>query len=116
MTQYIHSVVTINFFEQMSTDTKRIATLDQLTFKSSHYFTSKSIARVQAGDSGGPLFTRVGPNWKIVGVVKGKASTFFSNWDVYAATDSNLCEIGEGVIKNPAMANSATEIRNLLCP
>lgn len=93
ITQYKPTVLSINFIEEMSTDTKRSAELNQLTWNSARYFTSKSNSRVQAGDSGSPLFARIGASWKVIGVVKGLASTFFSDWDVYASVDSNLCEI-----------------------
>lgn len=93
ISQYKPTTVSINFIEEMSTDTKRSAELNHLTWNSARYFTSKSNSRVQAGDSGSPLFARIGTNWKIIAVVKGLASTFFNDWDVYAAVDSNLCEI-----------------------
>jgi hypothetical protein len=93
ISRYAPTVTTINFFEEMSTDTKRFAELNQIDWNSSHYFSSKSKSRVQLGDSGAPLFVRIGSQWKVTGVVKGQASTGFSNWDVYSSVDSNLCEI-----------------------
>lgn len=107
ITQYKPTVVTINFFEEPSTDTKRMGELNQLSWNSSHSYSSKSTARVQAGDSGAPLFARIGAEWKIIGVVKGEASTFFSNWDVYGSIDSNLCEISN---------NLNLGLKPLLCP
>ncbi len=105
--QYKPTAVTINFIEEMSTDTKRMAGLNSLNWNSSRYFTSKSNSRVQPGDSGAPLWVQIGSEWKIIGVVKGRASTFFSDWDVFTSVDSNLCEI-------------ATELENdlktQLCP
>ena len=95
ITNYKPSVVTINFMEEMSTDTKRMAELNNLKFDSSRYFSSKSTSRVQAGDSGAPLFVRIGTEWNLVGVVKGRASTVFSNWDVYPSIELNLCQISE---------------------
>ncbi len=94
ITQYKPTVVTINFLEEMSTDTKRLAELNNLNLDKLH-FTSKSNSRVQAGDSGAPLFARIGNEWNLVGVVKGRASTVFSNWDVYTSVESNLCLISE---------------------
>lgn len=94
ITEYKPTVVTINFLEEMSTDTKRLAELNNLSFDTLH-FSSKSNSRVQAGDSGAPLFVRVGNEWNLLGVVKGRASTVFSNWDVYTSIESNLCLISE---------------------
>lgn len=94
---YWPTVVTINPFEEISTsDTKRMARLDNISL-SAGYVESKSQARVQPGDSGAPLFVRVGPQWKQVGVVKGKAQSIFSDWDVYAIADNKVCDIASQI-------------------
>ncbi|MEK2645153.1 trypsin-like serine protease [Bdellovibrio sp. BCCA] len=104
---YWPTVVTINPFEEISTnDTKRMAKLDNLT-KGSGNLESKSKARVQAGDSGAPLFVRIGTEWKQLGVVKGRAETLFSNWDVYGLLDQKMCDIAKQV--------SDAETKALLC-
>lgn len=91
------TVVTINPFEEITTlDTKRMAQLDRIT-NSGGMFESKSQARVQPGDSGAPLFVRIGSQWKQIGVVKGRAETFFSNWDVFGILDQKLCDIARQV-------------------
>lgn len=85
------TVVTINFMEEISTnDTKRSAVLENLKMASGFKIESRSTSRVQAGDSGAPLFVRIGNEWKILGVVKGRAETLFSNWDAFCAANQKL--------------------------
>jgi hypothetical protein len=96
-TQYAPTVVSINFFEEMSNDTKRQAQLNNLTWNSALHFESRSTSRVQEGDSGSPLLARIGTAWKVIGVVKGLAQTVFSSWDVYAGIGQNICEISPQV-------------------
>lgn len=104
---YAPTVVTINPFEEISTmDVKRMGQLDRIS-RSGGAFESKSQVRVEPGDSGAPLFVRVGTQWKQLGVVKGKAETIFSNWDVYGLLDKKICDIA-GQITDP-------EIRSKLC-
>ena len=87
-------VVSINLFSEMSTDTKRISDLN--TFKwNNGYVHSKSQSRVEEGDSGAPLFVTINGMVKIFGVVKGKATTVFDNWDVYPAIHSHLCVLNK---------------------
>lgn len=95
--QYAPTSVTVNLMEMVTTDTKRMAGFNNIEWNSSRYFKSKSTSRLEPGDSGGPLFARIGSEWKIMGVIKGKASSFFSDWDVFAATDVNLCEISHSL-------------------
>ncbi|MBC7539378.1 MAG: trypsin-like serine protease [Bacteriovorax sp.] len=85
--------VTVNPFSEMSLDTKRIATLNN--FKWSGYVYSKSQSRVEVGDSGAPLFAKINGKFKILAVVKGKASTVFDNWDAYAGVNPHLCQMAE---------------------
>lgn len=95
--QYRPTVVTVNYLTEMSTDTKRLAYLDEIKWDTSRHFTSRSNSRVEEGDSGAPLFVQTGPQWKLIGVVKGRAETFFSNWDVFGTIDTNLCSISKAV-------------------
>lgn len=74
--------VTLNMNE-MSMDTKRNAVLNNISF--SGYFESKSSSRVEEGDSGSGLYYVEGNQYYIVGVVKGKGSNFFSDWDAYCS-------------------------------
>lgn len=105
---YWPTVVTINPFEEISTtNTKRIARLDVMK-KSSGHFESKSKSRVQAGDSGAPLFVRIGSEWKQVGVTKGRAETIFSNWDVFTYFGNQLCQM--------AQTTEELSVRQILCP
>lgn len=83
-------VTSINFIEEMSTDTKRSALLNDLKISSNH-LVSKSTARVAPGDSGSPVFVTQNGVLQLVAVVKGRAETVFSNWDVYTLTHSLLC-------------------------
>ncbi len=77
------TIVSINYLEEISTsNTRKMARLNQISVSRS-YLTSKSISRVRPGDSGAPLFAKMNGRWKLVAVVKGQASNFFSNWDVF---------------------------------
>ncbi len=87
-------VVSINLFSEMSTDTKRMADLNNYKWNGGHVY-SKSSARVEEGDSGAPLFVNVNGKMKIFAVVKGKATTIFDNWDVYSAIHNHLCVIAK---------------------
>ncbi len=87
------TVVTINFMEEMSTDVRRQAELPMANWSLGRYITSKSASRVQEGDSGSPVFALINGTWKLFAVVKGRAETLFSNWDVFPTTDGNLCAI-----------------------
>jgi hypothetical protein len=94
---YWPTVVTINPFEEISTtDTKRMARLDNIS-RGSGNLESQSTSRVQQGDSGAPLFVRIGHDWKQVGVTKGRAETLFSNWDVFGLLDTKLCDLAKQV-------------------
>ncbi len=94
---YWPTVVVINPFEEIATtDTRRMAKLDRVTVASGH-LESKSTSRVQPGDSGAPLFVRVGTQWKQLGVVKGRAQSLFSNWDIYTLADEKICEISQQI-------------------
>lgn len=104
---YAPTVVTINPFEEIMTmDVKRMGQLDRIS-RSGGAFESKSQVRVEPGDSGAPLFVRVGAQWKQLGVVKGKAETIFSNWDVYGLLDKKICDIAGQI--------TDTEIHSKLC-
>lgn len=93
LNSYAPTVVTVNFIADMSTDTKRFAKLDTTKWNTSLHFESRSTARVEEGDSGAPLFARVGQDWKLVAVVKGRATTAFSNWDVFTGVGQNICQL-----------------------
>lgn len=105
---YLPTVITINPFEEIATsNTRRMAVLEKVSKTWSGYLESNSVARVQAGDSGAPLFVRTGTEWKQIGVVKGRAQNLFSNWDVFGILDQKLCEISRGI--------SETSIQQSLC-
>ncbi len=105
---YWPTVVTVNPFEEIMTmNTKRMACLDVVK-KNSGHFESKSKSRVQPGDSGAPLFVRVGPEWKQIGVTKGRAETLFSNWDVFTYFGSQLCQMSQ--------QSDDEVVKSLLCP
>lgn len=87
-------VVSINFFSEMSMDTLRMGDLDNFKW-SNGYIHSTSNVRVQEGDSGAPVYVTINNKRKIFGVVKGRASTVFSNWDVYPAINPHICAINK---------------------
>lgn len=81
---------TINFGEEMSTDTRRMATLNQIV-AANGYLKSTSTARVAPGDSGAPVFYDNKTELHLFAIVKGMAKTVFSNWDVYNYAHPFLC-------------------------
>lgn len=104
---YLPTVVTINPFEEIATtDMKRMAQLNNIK-SSGGSFESKSNSRVQAGDSGAPLFVKIGTQWQQVGVTKGRAETWFSNWDVFGILDQKICGV--------AGQSGDPDIKTLLC-
>ena len=105
---YWPTVVTVNPFEEIQTmNIKRMARLDRMSKKDGH-FESQSTSRVEPGDSGAPLFARVGPEWKQIGVTKGRAETFFSNWDVLVYFGDQLCLIANQI--------GDAAVQKVLCP
>lgn len=78
-----------------SNDTKRFAELNKMKWNASGHFESTSTSRVEEGDSGSALMIKTGPTWKLIGVVKGRAQTVFSNWDVLTALDQKACDMGQ---------------------
>lgn len=97
LSQYHPTVVTVNYLTEMSTDTRRFADLNAIKWDTSRHYTSRSHSRVEEGDSGAPLFIQTGSQWKLIGVVKGRAETIFSSWDVFGTVDTNLCSIAQMV-------------------
>ncbi len=93
LTSFSPKVVSINPFTEMSLDTKRFAFLNDLKNTFSGYLESKSLSRVQEGDSGSPLFITKNGKESLLAVVKGRGETVFSNWDAYAPVSKYSCEI-----------------------
>lgn len=85
-------VVSINFMSVSNLDTKRMGDLNSYRW-SGNYIHSKSVVRVEEGDSGAPVYTTVNNQMKIFAVVKGRAATIFDNWDVYPSVTPHLCDI-----------------------
>jgi hypothetical protein len=95
------TIVTVNPWEEVATsDTKRSAVLDKISWNNSGWFESKSISRVQEGDSGGGLLVKVGNEYQLLAVVKGKASSLFGNWDVYKVAVGKVCDLIQNVELN----------------
>lgn len=91
---YPLKAVSVNLLAEMSLDTKRSADLNNYKWNNGYVY-SKSLARVQEGDSGAPLFVKINNQMKIFGVVKGLASTVFDNWDVYPAINNHICDLNK---------------------
>ncbi len=91
---YPLKAVSINFISEMSLDTKRSADLNNYKWNNGYVY-SKSTSRVEEGDSGAPLFVKINNTMKIFGVVKGKASTVFDNWDVYPSINNHICDLNK---------------------
>lgn len=83
-------VVTINPVAYISSnDTKQFANLNQIQF-SNFSARSTSSSRVEAGDSGAPVFVVIQGKTYLAGVVKGLATTAFSNWDAFCIFSNRL--------------------------
>ncbi len=104
---YAPKIVTINFWVESSSDTKRSASLDNLKYSAAGFFTSVATSRVEEGDSGAPLLVSINGEWKLAGVVKGRGQSIFGNWDAMTAADSKLCSI--------ATQTKSVELQSLLC-
>ncbi|MBC7420701.1 MAG: trypsin-like serine protease [Bdellovibrio sp.] len=77
-------LVSVNPIEYINTnDTKQFAYLNQMTF-SKYSAQSQSISRVAPGDSGAPLFATIQGKIYLVGVTKGLATAFFTDYDIFA--------------------------------
>ena len=94
LSNYPLKVVSINFLSTMSMDTKRMGDLNSVKWSNNH-FTSQSSVRVEEGDSGSPVFMTINNQLKLFAVVKGRAATVFSNWDVFPAVSPHLCELNK---------------------
>lgn len=104
---YWPTIVSVNPFAEISTsDSKRFATLNDISQSWRGYFESNSSSRVSPGDSGAPLFIRTGKSWKLMGIVKGRADSFFSNWDVIGILEPSLCGLA---------SKSSLDLKQELC-
>ena len=100
--------VSINLIAEISNlDTKRIALFDHVLWHQgmlgSGWFTSKSTARVDAADSGSPVFVLKDKTYYLAAVVKGLAKTVVSEWDVFAPVAEPLCQIARDHQLNQAL-------------
>ncbi len=102
------TIVSINYWDTATTDFKRSATLNTFSFNSGGWLESRSNSRVEEGDSGSPVYIDYQNHIYLLGVVKGRASTIFSNWDVMPLLSNKLCGISR---ENSLPA----EVTNLVC-
>jgi hypothetical protein len=90
-------VTTVNPWEEASTtDTKRFAYLNNMQWNSSGWFESSSQSETQEGDSGSGLLVKVQGEYQLAAVVKGRASSLFSHWDVFTLAAGNVCSLSQG--------------------
>ncbi len=87
-------IASVNYWDTNTTDFKRSAVLNNISFKSSGWLESQSNARVEEGDSGSPVYINYQNRIYLAGVVKGRASNFFANWDVMPVLSTKVCNIG----------------------
>lgn len=98
ITAYKPTVVSVNPIAAASTtDTKRFAELNVIKWNAAGYFESTSTSRVEEGDSGSALLMKTGADWKLIGVVKGRGQTVWSNWDVMTGLDQKACDMGQQI-------------------
>ena len=99
---YSPTLVTVNpIAEITTTDTRRMARLTDVAPSWRGGLSGASRARVEEGDSGSPLFVKVGATWKILAVTKGRGQNLFSNWDVFGTLPDNLCALAQGRLLGP---------------
>jgi hypothetical protein len=92
------SVATINPFSNAnSSDSKRFAMLNDLHWSGS-FLQSNSTSRLEEGDSGSPLYGRISTGIIVVGVVKGRGSNYYNNWDAYSPVAPLACEISRNLV------------------
>jgi len=97
---YWPTIVTLSSEETTSSDFRRMARLNDFSWAQfSGYYQSQSLSRVQPGDSGAPVFVRIGAHWKLLATVKGHAKNFYSEWDVFESAEDNLCAIVSGRVR-----------------
>lgn len=83
-------IVSINPIETINhNDTKQFAMLNSISAKG-YQIISKSTSRVAQSDSGAPVFATISGEEYLIGVVKGRADTAFSNWDVIVTSQGRL--------------------------
>lgn len=90
-------VATVNIIAEAGTDTRRVAPLNKYEMSGGNtWIESNSVARVEPGDSGAPVFM-ITPNGerRLVAVVKGRGENIFWNWDAYPMVSNRLCEVGQ---------------------
>lgn len=84
------NIVSINYLETISNnDTKQFSYLNSFTQKNNQ-IESRSISRVAPGDSGAGVFAQINGKNYLIGVVKGKASTVFNDWDIIVTAQNRL--------------------------
>jgi hypothetical protein len=82
---YWPTVVSVNPLSEVamrSMDVRQKAQLTNLKISGTN-LESRAAARVEPGDSGSPLFVRIGTQWKLLAVTKGMAKSFFDDWDMF---------------------------------
>lgn len=92
---YSPMILTINFWAQQSTDTKRSAPLNVISYNSEGWFNSTSNSRVEEMDSGGGLMVMLDGEQQLLGVVKGRGETYFGNWDAYTLVGNRACDLAK---------------------
>jgi hypothetical protein len=84
------TVVSVNPIETIThMNTKLFADLNSFR-QNGFQIESRSTSRVAPGDSGAGVFAAIAGETYLIGVVKGYASTAFSNWDVIVTHEGRL--------------------------
>lgn len=94
---------TVNFIAEAGTDTRRMAKLNDYSLSGGGtWIESNSVARVEPGDSGAPVFMQL-PNGerRLIAVVKGRGENIFWNWDAYPIVGGRLCQVGRDAGMEP---------------
>lgn len=99
---YAPMILTVNFWATTSTDTKRMAPLNAISYNSQGWFNSTSTSRVEEMDSGGSLMVTVNNEQQLLAVVKGRGESFGSNWDAYTLVGARACELARKAKLDPA--------------
>lgn len=96
--QYSPMVCAVNPVAYISTtDSKRMADLDQIDFHNadhdSGYFKSRSTAKLEEGDSGSGMLVKVGNEYQLLAVSRGEVRQFLMTTDLYNLAAGPVCDI-----------------------
>jgi len=96
-------VLAVNPVAQVgTTDIRRIATLDSVSWAYPGFFKSQSSSQLEEGDSGAPLIVLYQGQHYLAGVVKGHGTMLWMSWDAFAPLGTSLCTLMRSIGRTPS--------------